>query len=228
MKNIILSIAFTIISVSLSAQRVHKITFTNNGASTSFGFLLNEDVVINLSQDGSMESWGVDLYASRTADYLQRPLKPYEGRVEYYTERDNEAFRSKIKYIGGTLITYYANYDEKFLIGKIKAIGPINITYYSRYDDPSSEGKLKNIGQLNLAYYSSFDNDAYKGKVKTLGNIGVTYYNAFDDKAYAGKIKSLGPNNYVYYSSMEQQYLRGALKSGNMIQVMNGITFYIR
>jgi len=61
-----------------------------------------------------------------------------------------------------------------------------------------------------------------------LGTVGVTYYGSMDDKAYSGKIKSLGSTNYVYYSSYEQQYLRGALKSGNMIQVINGITFYIR
>ncbi len=228
MKNIFLSIAITLISISLTAQRVNKITFTNNGAATSFGFLLNEDVVINLSQDGTIESWGVDLYASRTVDYYQRQLKPYEGRIENYSDRDNEAFRGKIKYIGGTLITYYANFDEKFLVGKIKAIGPINITYYSRYDDPSSEGKLKSIGSMNLAYYTSFDNDAYRGKVKSLGNVGVTYYGSIDDKAFSGKIKSLGTTNFVYYSSFEQQNLRGALKTGNMIQVINGITFYIR
>ncbi len=228
MKNIFLSIAFTVISISLSAQRVNKITFTNNGAATTFGFLLNEDVVLNLNQDGTMGTWGVDLYSSRTVDYYQRQLKPYEGRVEYYSDKDNEAFRGKIKYIGGTLITYYANYDEKFLIGKIKAIGPINISYYSRYDDPSSEGKIKSLGSMNLAYYTNFDNDAYKGKIKSLGTVGVTYYGSIDDKAYSGKIKSLGSTNYVYYSSFEQQYLRGALKSGNMIQVINGITFYIR
>ena len=64
MKKIILLSAFSIITLFTFSQRVNKVVFTNNGANTSFGFLLNEDVVINLSQEGTMETWGVDLYAS--------------------------------------------------------------------------------------------------------------------------------------------------------------------
>jgi hypothetical protein len=87
-----------------------------------------------------------------------------------------------------------------------------------------------NLGPLTNSLYDTLEQltQSTEGKIKALGSVGVTYYGSIDDKAYSGKIKSLGSNNYVYYSSFEQQYLKGALKSGNMIQVINGITFYIR
>ena len=228
MKNIFLIFLITTSSILSFGQRVNKITLSGNGATTTFSFLLDENVIFNIAQDGAIGEWGIDKYADRPADYIQHKLEAFAGRVEYYTNYDNEAFRGKIKYIGRTLFTYYASYDEKYLVGKLKSVGPINLSYYSKYDDVSSDGKLKSIGQMALTYYSSFDNDAYKGKIKTTGNVAFTYYPSLEDKAYAGKIKSINGISYTYYSSMDQQYLRGALKSGNLIQVINGINYFIR
>jgi hypothetical protein len=228
MKKIIPFLLFSLINVISFGQRINKITLADKGNSTTFTILLDENVVINLNQDGSIASWGVDKYAERTNDYIQRSLEPYNGRVEYYTENDNEALRGKIKFIGRTLITYYPSYDDKIFVGKISAIGPLKINYFTKYDDASSEGKLKSIGQMNLGYYSSFDNDAYKGKIKSTGSVAFTYYASLDDKAYAGKIKTVNGNLFQYYSSLDQPYLKGVIKSGNQIQVINGIIYWIK
>ncbi len=228
MKNIFILIAFFCLSYVASAQRIHKIILSDKGATTTTCFLLNENVVIYLSQEGEIKEWGVDLYSDRPADYVNRKITPYGGRVEYYTEKDNEAFRGKLKYIGNVMITYYASFDEKSMVGKIKSIGTNTMSYYTAYDDPSAQGKLKSIGRMNFAYYSSFDNDAYKGKIKNAGSVGFTYYSSTDDKAYSGKIKSMNNMPFTYYSSQDRVGLRGVQKSGNQLQVINGITYWIK
>jgi hypothetical protein len=228
MKNIFILIAFFCLSHVASAQRIHKIILSDKGATTTTCFLLNENVVIYLSQEGEIKEWGVDLYSDRPADYVNRKITPYGGRVEYYTEKDNEAFRGKLKYIGNVMITYYASFDEKSMVGKIKSIGTNTMSYYTAYDDPSAQGKLKSIGRMNFAYYSSFDNDAYKGKIKNAGSVGFTYYSSTDDKAYSGKIKSMNNMPFTYYSSQDRVGLRGVQKSGNQLQVINGITYWIK
>jgi hypothetical protein len=228
MKNIFILIAFFCLSHVGSAQRIHKIILSDKGATTTTCFLLNENVVIYLSQEGEIKEWGVDLYSDRPADYVNRKITPYGGRVEYYTEKDNEAFRGKLKYIGNVMITYYASFDEKSMVGKIKSIGTNTMSYYTAYDDPSAQGKLKSIGRMNFAYYSSFDNDAYKGKIKNAGSVGFTYYSSTDDKAYSGKIKSMNNMPFTYYSSQDRVGLRGVQKSGNQLQVINGITYWIK
>lgn len=214
--------------VIVQAQRISRITLAGQGSQNTVTFLLNEDVVIHLTQNGAIESWGVDFYAERNNDYIPRPLRPYNGRTENYTQYDNEAFRGKIKYIGGTLITYYASFDEKHLVGKVKSIGPIAIQYNSIYDDPSSEGKIKKVGQLAFSYYSAFDNTAFQGKLRSTGSVNITYYSSMDDKLISGKIKSLNGVPFTYYTSMDQVNLRGAMRSGNLIQNINGITYIIR
>jgi hypothetical protein len=228
MKNTILVFASLLFSLFASAQRIHKVILTDKGATTTTCFLLNENVVIYLSDEGDIKEWGVDLYADRPADYVNRKITPYGGRVEYYNEKDNEAFRGKLKYVGNVLITYYASFDEKSMAGKIKSIGTSTMNYYTVYDDPSSKGKLKSIGRMNFTYYSSFDNDAFKGKIKNAGTVGFTYYASTDDKAFAGKVKSMNNMPFTYYSSQDRAGLKGAQKSGNQLQVINGITYWIK
>ena len=229
MKKIILASVLALISFFGFAQRVNKITLSDKGASTSVGVILDENVLVMVSQDGTITDWGYDKYAGRTNDYIDRKLEAFEGRKEYYnTENDNEAFRGKIKYIGKNLITYYASYEEKSFVGKIKSIGPLKVDYYTNYEDASIQGKIKSVGQLPFAYYTSFDNEAYRGKIKSTGNVSFTYYSSLDDKAYAGKVKSMNGVSFTYYSSIDQSYLRGAQKTGNTIQVINGITYWVK
>lgn len=228
MKKIQLLLLLSIIAANSIAQRITKLTFANQCSSVTISVLLNENVTLKISPEGNIAEWGVDLYADRSQNYIEHPLKPYEGRTEQYGTYDNEAFRGKLKYIGNNQITYYGSYEDKSLVGKIKTIGNLKFSYYTVYDDALMAGKMKSAGDLNFTYYNQFDNDAYKGKVKSTGMANFTYYSSFDDKSFAGKIKSLNGQPFTYYSSIEQANFRGGLKSGNMLQVIGGITYWLR
>ncbi len=229
MKKAILAVIFSLSVFISSAQRIYKVTLADNGNSTITTVALDENVVINISQDGNLTEWGVDRYFGRTDNNINRKLDPYTGRIEYYTENDNEAFKGKIKFIGKTLITYYATFDNPVFSGRIKSIGNQKFEYYSNYDEVASQGKIKQLGQQTFTYYSSFDNEAYKGKLKAVGSVGVTYYSSVEDKAFAGKVKSVGGSQFVYYSSQDpQKPLRGMLKTGRQLQTLNGIIFWIK
>jgi hypothetical protein len=228
MKKIFLSFLFLVVAFSINAQRVNKLTISNNGSSVTLRYLLDQSVVLDINQDGTLGEWGVDRYATRPVDFTQRKLNPFEGRVEYYNESENEAFKGKIKYIGRTLITYYASTDQDFQVGKIKSVGPTKLNYYTNADDPMQAGKLKVAGSMNFSYYSSYENQALRGKVKNAGNVPVTYYSSFDDNVIVGKIKSLNGGAYTYYINKEQNFAKGSLKSGRMIQVINGVTYFIK
>lgn len=228
MKRLFALFFFTGIIIGATAQRLSKVNIAEKGSKVTFAIMLDQDLVLELLQDGSLGRFGVDRYSGRAdANYRETVFQNFDGRVEYYDNSVNEAFRGKLKYIGGTLINYYATYEDKDLVGKIKSIGSMNFNYYSKYDDALAAGKIKSVGQLLVTYYSNFENDGYKGKVKSIGNTGLTYFSSMDDKAFAGKIKSFNGNSFIYYSSMDQPAFRGALKSGNQLQMVNGITFRI-
>ena len=228
MKNILVAFIFLGVIKETSAQRLTKVVVAEKGAKVTYSIGLDQDVILELNQDGTSSKWGVDRYVGRIdANYRETVLQNFEGRVEYYDNYANEAFRGKIKYIGGTLITYYATYDDKDWVGKIKSIGNLNINYYSKYDDAMATGRLKSVGQLLVTYYSGFENDMVKGKVKSIGNAGLTYYTSMEDKAFAGKIKTFNGNSFVYYSSVDQPSFKGALKSGNQLQMINSVAYKI-
>ncbi len=227
MKKIYLFVLSTTLVLNTFSQRLSKVIISGNGSTSVFSFLLNENVVLNISQDGSIAEWGVDRYAGRPVDYIQRKLEGFGGRVDYYNEKDDSAFRGKIKFIGTTQIKYFASYDRVELIGKIKSVGPINFDYYTMLDDAMLTNKVKSIGSANINYYSSFENAAIKGKIKSYGSVSMTYYNSLDDKAFAGKIKTLGSSSFTYYGSQERTYSPGSVKLGNQIQVVNGVHFFV-
>lgn len=126
MKKFLFTIAVLLACMNVFSQRINKITLTDNGNANIITYALDEDVVLNISKEGNLVDWGVDRYAGRI-DFMQRKLDPYTGRVEYYTENDNEAFRGKIKYIGKTLVTYFASFDNSVLVGRIKASETSNL-----------------------------------------------------------------------------------------------------
>jgi hypothetical protein len=227
MKKIYLFFLTTTLVLNVFSQRLSKITISGNGNTSVFSFLLNENVVLNISQEGGIAEWGVDRYAGRPIDYIQRKLEVFGGRVEYYNEKDDSAFRGKIKFIGSTQIKYFASYDRTELIGKLKSVGSINLDYYTKIDDAMLANKVKSIGSANINYYSSFENAAIKGKIKSYGSISMTYYNSMEDKAFVGKLKTMGNSNFTYYGSQERTYTPGSVKLGNQIQVLNGVTFFI-
>lgn len=227
MKKIILLIIITMQLDLASGQNISKITLGETGYLTAITFNLDEGVILNLSQDGNIIEWGVDIYRGIGENY-RNILEAYTGRTEYYKENDNEAFMGKLKFIGRTLISYYPSYEDEILRGKVKSIGLVKFDYYPKYENEAFKGKLKSAGIVPFYFFPSFGNDPNTGKLKGVGNTALSYYGPFDDKAYQGKIKSIGPVSYIYYGSSEIKGSRGMLKSGSHIQAVNGIKFYIR
>jgi hypothetical protein len=58
--------------------------------------------------------------------------------------------------------------------------------------------------------------------------VHVNYYSSFDDNVIAGIIKSLNGGAFTYYINQEQNFAKGSLKTGRMIQVINGVTYFIK
>ncbi|MFM7709685.1 MAG: hypothetical protein ACKO5C_02105, partial [Ferruginibacter sp.] len=73
-------ILFVCAGYTVQAQRLNRIILTGQGQQAVFSYLLDESVVVNISQDGSIVDWGVDFYADRPNDFVVRPLQKYNGR----------------------------------------------------------------------------------------------------------------------------------------------------
>ncbi len=227
MKRMLLLLVGATFSLLVKAQTISKVVVGNTGAFEKVTFDVGEYVMLNLSKEGSIISWGIDHYLGQMENY-QDKLDPYNGRVEYYGPNDNEAFRGKIKYMGRTYITYYASYDYEILRGKVKSIGNITLDYNQSFEDEAFRGNLKNIGQSAVTWYPSSENAALAGKLKSIGNTTLTYYPSFEDKAFRGKIKSIDRTSFTYYSSLERIEYRGAMKTGSTIIFANGIKYYVK
>lgn len=225
MKKKFLSIAALFIIQLAVAQHISRITITGTGQVDVFAIGLDENVQLYLSKDGHISKWGFDRYIGFQENYNSE-LEPYVGRVEYYTQNDDEALRGKVKYIGRTLLTYYASYEHEALKGKLKAIGTLNLEYYLPFEDAAFQGNLKFIGRNGVTWYGSYESKDLRGKLKNIGPTLLTYYGSFEDKAFIGKIKSIDRFSFTYYSSFEQY--SGSMKTGNTTITANGIKFYLR
>lgn len=214
------------ICVSVSAQKISKVSISETGTLNYISLELDENVLLQLSPEGDIVNWGIDLYKGRT-DRIEERTEPYTGRVEYYTEYENVAFRGKPKYIGLKQITYYPDYADELLKGKVKSIGTLQFEYYNFYDEKELQGKIKRIGSSDISYYSNFDISS-AGKLKSIGNTQLTYFTKMDDKALQGKVKSIGFSNFNYYTSYERKEWQGVMKQGNRLSYINGIKFLIR
>ncbi|MEO6405125.1 MAG: hypothetical protein ABIY51_15520 [Ferruginibacter sp.] len=227
MKKIYVLIICTFIFLGAEAQNISKVKLSGSGEIESIAFDIGESVIVNISKEGSLLSWGVDNYlGSRTENYQDKYLE-YTGKTSNYNETDNEAFKGRIKSIGATYITYYASFEDEMLRGKIKSIGRINFEYFPSFEYQPYKGYLKKIGDNQISWYGSYDNAAYAGKLKSLGLTSFTYYASYDDKLIRGKIKSIGGNNFSYYSSIDRPEYRGGFKTGNPVSFVNGIKYFI-
>lgn len=212
--------------VSSHAQELKKITLQDNGDFGSFTFYLGESVILQLSKDGQIIKWGVDVYESTGRnDNFSGKLEPYTGKTGVFTELDDSSYQGKLKFIGRHYITWYASYESKFLQGKLKSIGNVQITYYESYEDEAYRGLVKSIGSQTIMWHRSFDHETLRGKLKSVASTQLRYYGAMDDKAFRGKIKSIGNSNFVYYSSLERQGYAGSLKSGQPTVFESGIKY---
>ncbi len=225
MKKIFLFTAAIFFCMAAFAQRISKITITGNGMTGDIVIGLDENVQVYISKEGQISKWGFDRYIGNQENYNDQ-LDPYAGRVEYYSQNDDEALRGKVKYIGKTLISYYPSYEIESLRGKLKSIGSMSMDYYLAFDDKAMAGSLKTIGQQTISWYASYENEGLRGKLKAVGPTSIVYYGSFEDKAFRGKIKSIGSNNFIYYSSSEQY--SGSMKSGALFVIANGVKFYVR
>ncbi len=221
----LLSIALFIFAAGF-AQNVSKITITGTGSIESIAFGLDENVIVNVSKDGNIGRWGYDRFQARGQENYQEILDTYVGRVEYYSQDADVAYRGKVKSIGRTTFTYYASYENDVFKGKLKTLGANNIEYYQAYDNDAYKGNIKSIGGTAISWYSSYDNEALRGKLKSFGSTSLGYYNSYEDKAFRGKLKNIDGYNYTYYSSFEKY--SGSMKSGASLQTVGTARYYVR
>src|SRR6185436_1119845 len=106
MKRFLFTLAAMFLFALSFGQRLSQITITNGGNSDIISFITEDAVIVNMSNDGKIIDFGID---SSTGRYYNTPgrLEKYMGRIEYYTDNDNEAYRGKVKYIGRASFTYY-------------------------------------------------------------------------------------------------------------------------
>ena len=225
MKRIFFVTVALVFCTAVFSQHISKITITASGLVNDIVIGLDENVQIYISKEGQISKWGFDRFIGYQENYNDY-LEPYVGRVEYYSQNDDEMLRGKVKYIGKTLLTYYHSYELESVRGKLKGIGSLSLGYYLAYDDKAMAGNLKNIGQQTISWYASYENEGLRGKLKAVGPTALTFYGAFEDKAFRGKIKSIGSNYFTYYSSSEQY--SGSMKSGFSFVNANGIKYYLR
>ncbi len=213
-----------ILALSVRSQQLSQATFSSGSNLDYISFLTDQGVLIRISPDGKVMEWGTELLSDRY-NYYAPKLQPFMGRIEYYEDQADSAFRGKVKSIGTCTLTYYGSFESDGKPGKIKTIGTAIFDYYDKFADKLFRGKIKFAGNLELDYYSSFDDEMSRGKLKAIGNTSITYYSSFDDKAFKGKIKSIGSVPYVWYSSFD---LRSGLKSGVYRQNVGAITYILR
>ena len=226
MKKSIIAVIAVFLFVPAFSQDISMVTITGNGNLESISFGLDENVKLNVNKEGQIIKWGFDRFQARGQENYQGILDTYVGRVEYYGQEDDAAYRGKIRFIGRTQLTYFASYENEAFQGKLKSIGTNFIEYYQPYENESYKGSIKSIGPLSVTWYSSFENEGLRGKLKSLGNTNIGYYSSFEDKAYRGKIKNIDGFNYTYYSSFEKY--SSSMKTGASMQNAGSVRYYIR
>jgi len=219
---IVLSFSF----LGCYAQQLCQVTFSGGSGFSWFSLSTNQNVLIRISAEGKILEFGTEEQSLNNRNYFAPKLRPFEGRVDYYSNESDSAFRGKIKSIGTCFFTYYASNDYPEKVGKIKSAGSLTFDYYSKLDDASFANKIKSIGQDNITYYSSVENEAFKGKLKSVGKTSIVYYSSFDDRAIKGKVKSIGSYNYIWYTSFDRS--AGGLKSCLQRQPVNGVLYILQ
>ncbi|MES1218220.1 MAG: hypothetical protein ABUT20_22130 [Bacteroidota bacterium] len=206
------------------SQELKQVTFSDGANFSYFSFLIDQEVLLRVSEDGKVMEWGIEWLSDR-GNYYAPKLQPYLGRVEYYGPESDSVFRGKVRSIGTCLITYYGSYEKGTKAGKLRSIGTIILDYYSDFDIATFRGKLRYVGSLLLEHYSSTENEAFRGKLRSIGNTPITYYSSFEDKFIRGKVKSISSVVYTWYSSFD---LRAGLKSPLYRQNIGGVTYIVQ
>ncbi|MCC7401243.1 MAG: hypothetical protein IT214_07135 [Chitinophagaceae bacterium] len=224
MCKLLIAFSTAFFSLSLYGQQLSQVSFSSGSNLDYISFITDQGVLIRVSPEGKILEWGTELLSDRGNYYAPR-LQQFMGRVEYYDDLSDSAFRGKVRYIGTCTITYYGAQESDGRPGKIRSIGTALFDYYNNFADKFFRGKIKLAGPLELTYFSSFDDELFRGKLRAIGNTPISYYSSFDDKAFKGKIKSIGSVPYLWYSSFD---MRSGLKSGLYRQNVGSITFILR
>ena len=191
MTKLFTAISFLFIVNAASSQKLSQVTISGGISFSYFSFITDQNILLRVSDEGKLLEWGTELLADR-GNYYDPKLQPYLGRIEYYGQEADSAFRGKVRSIGTCTFTYYTHLDETTKVGKLKSIGTLLLDYYSNFDNVAYRGKLRFIGSSVIEYYSSVDDEAYRGKLKSIGNSPISWYSTFDDKLLKGKLKRVG------------------------------------
>ncbi|MBK6936072.1 MAG: hypothetical protein IPH18_03715 [Chitinophagaceae bacterium] len=226
MKKGILILLYLSLVVTGHSQQLGQVVLSRGSVLSSFGFVTDQQVIIRVSESGNLIEWGTELESYRY-NYQPGKLLPYMGRVDYYGQDADSAFRGKVKSIGTCFFTYYPASEVTDKAGKIKSLGKLQFDYFNQYDNVAYKGKLKVAGNYFLGFYSSFDNEAFKGKLKSVDSCPIIYFSSFEDKGIIGKVKSICSVNFDWYTSRDRRELQGSLKSGRFQQVINGVTYIL-
>src|SRR5690349_20528688 len=93
-----------------NGQRLAQASFLD---ASNLSFLTvqdNEGLLIRLSVHGRLLEWGSEVMADRGYYYAPK-LLPYMGRIEYYGNDVDSAYRGKVKGIRTSSISYYGSND---------------------------------------------------------------------------------------------------------------------
>jgi hypothetical protein len=210
--------------LSVCGQNLKFVQFSNGTDLVCISYITDQNVIIKISTDGKILEWG---YEQEPGRFYGRPgmLKPYMGRVEYYSNQTDSILNGKVRYIGTTSIYYYGSSEKKEYAGKIKMLGRNVFDYFAEFDNESFRGKIKAVGDKSFNYYNSFENEAYRGKLKQVGSSNITYFSTFEDKALRGKLKTIGSVTIGWYNSLERY--PGSLKDGIMTRQVDGVTYIL-
>ena len=113
MKKFVLILVVVISFAGTFAQGISKITIDGNGSLEAISFVFEQNVKVYITRDGNISKWGYDRFEARGQENYPDVLDAYVGRVDYYGQDVDVAFRGKIRSIGSTQITYYASYENE-------------------------------------------------------------------------------------------------------------------
>src|ERR1041385_415126 len=171
----VLTILFLSVVLSSLGQTLAQVTFAGGANLSHFGFLTEQGVLIRVSPEGKILEWGNEVASERFGDYYSPKLQPFMGRVDYYGQESDSAFRGLIRSIGTCNITYYGTWEVESKRGKIRSIGSLILDYYDEFGNSLIRGKLRFIGSQIIEWFASYDEESVRGKLKSIANMPVTY-----------------------------------------------------
>jgi len=227
MKRFCTTITSFLLVTSIFSQRLNQVSLAGTAGVGYFSILTDQGVLIRITADGTIIDWGKE-QLSYSGNYYAPKLQPFMGRVDYYGNEADSAYRGKVKSIGTCAITYFSHYEKDIQAGKLKSIGSLMMDYYDNFENVAYRGKLRFLGTLMLQYYPSLEDELVRGRLKSVGNVPVKYYSSVEDMYLKGKIKSIGTMVLEYYTSLDRAGYRGMLKTPYNRPNVGGVTYILQ